>query len=87
MHSYNHLIDVALSDEVIKKSVHKVSLKRKKFKPTIYDIRQLLSYNGWLKATDTYWMYLDYIKPYVDFKKLKKRISNYDKRNNKEVTV
>lgn len=76
-----------LRKSILRRLKRKVQKIRKKFKPTIYDIRQLLSYNGWLKATDTYWMYLDYIKPYVDFKKLKKRISNYDKRNKKEVIV
>ena len=75
-----------LRKSILRRLKRKVQKIRKKSKPTIYDIRQLLSYNGWLKATDTYWMYLDYIKPYVDFKKLKKRISNYDKRS-KEVTV
>lgn len=52
----------------------------KKDKPTIYDIRQILSYLGWIDATDTYGMYLKYIKPIVDFGKLKKRVSKYDKR-------
>jgi hypothetical protein len=75
-----------LRKSILRRLKRKVQKIRKKFKPTMYDIRQLLSYNGWLKATDTYWMYLDYVKPYVDFKKLKRRISNYDKRS-KEVTV
>ena len=55
----------------------------KKDKPTIYDIRQMLSYLGWIKATDTYGMYLKYIKPVVDFGKYKKRISKHDKRRSK----
>ena len=54
--------------------------KKKHF--TVYDARQMLSYNGYLKAADVYGMYLDYIKPYVKMKKLKKHISKYDKINN-----
>ena len=52
----------------------------KKEKPTIYDIRQMLSYLGWIDATDTYGMYLKYIKPYVNFQYMKRRISRHDKR-------
>lgn len=52
-----------------------------KDKISIYECRQMLSYIGWLKCTDTYNAYFIYIKPYVDIGKLKKRISNYDRRN------
>lgn len=73
-----------LRKSIMRRAKRKAIKVGNKDRPTIYDIRQMLSYNGWLKVTDTYGMYLKYIKPYVDFKKLKKRISNYDKRN-KEV--
>ena len=49
-------------------------------KPTIYEIRQMLSYLGWIKCTDIYGIYLSSIKPFVDFGKYKERISNYDRR-------
>jgi len=55
----------------------------KKEKPTIYDCRQMLSYVGWLNATDTYGAYLEYIKPFIDIKQLKKRVSAFDRRKNK----
>lgn len=57
----------------------------KKDKPSIYECRQMLSYLGWIKCTDVYNMYLKYIKPYVDFGKMKERISRYDKRKAKEM--
>lgn len=50
-------------------------------KPTIYEVRQMLSYLGWIKACNIYNVYYQYIKPYVDFGKYKQRISNYDRRN------
>lgn len=57
----------------------------KKEKPSIYEIKQMLSYLGWLKATDTYNAYLERVKPYVNFGKFKKRISAYDRRKNNEL--
>lgn len=56
--------------------------KKQKRKPiTIHDARSMLSYLGWIKHTDTYWMYQKYIKPYVSFKRLKRLISKHDRRN------
>lgn len=52
----------------------------KKEKATIYDVRQMLSYSGWIKATDTYGAYKQMIRPFVDFGRYKKRIGNYDRR-------
>lgn len=49
-------------------------------KPTLYEVRQMLSYLGWIKACQIYNVYQLYIKPFVDFGKLKRRISNYDRR-------
>ena len=40
----------------------------------------MLSYIGWIDATDTYGMYEQNIKPYVDIGKMKKIISRHDKR-------
>ena len=44
----------------------------KKENPTIYDTRQMLSYLGWLDCTDTYNMYKKWIKPHVNFQKMKR---------------
>ncbi|MDD3137681.1 MAG: RNA-directed DNA polymerase [Lachnospiraceae bacterium] len=41
----------------------------------------VVSYMGWFKHTDSYNCYLNYIKPFVDIKKMKKIISKTDRRN------
>lgn len=60
----------------------KASRKAKKIKEkkNIYTVRQMLAYLGWLSATNTYGFYVKYIKPYVNFGKLKKYVSKYDLR-------
>lgn len=55
-----------------------------KEKPTLYDVKKMLSYKGWLKHTDSYSFYLECIKPYVSFQKLRRRISNHDKKEKKD---
>lgn len=71
---------------VLRRSImYKASRKAKKLaskaKPTAYDARQMLSYLGWIKSTDTYDMYKKWIKPYVNFKRLRRKISKSDKNN------
>lgn len=56
----------------------------KKEKATIYDIRKMLSYLGWITHTDTYGMYLKWIKPYISFQYFKRRMSVFDHKQNKE---
>lgn len=50
---------------------------------TIFAARQMLSYLGWIKYTDTYEMYLTWIKPIVNYQKLKRKIAVHDKRENR----
>ena len=52
----------------------------KKAKTSIYELRQMMSYLGYIKDSDVYMSYLQYIKPFFDFQKAKRRISKYDKR-------
>ncbi|MBR6365898.1 MAG: RNA-directed DNA polymerase [Lachnospiraceae bacterium] len=52
----------------------------KKKRKTIHDCRQMLSYKGWISATDTYGMYKKWIKPFVSFRYLRKYESAYSKR-------
>lgn len=71
---------------VLRRSImYKASRKAKKLaskaRPTVYDARQMLSYLGWIKSTDTYAMYSKWIKPYVNFRKLKRKVSKSDKNN------
>lgn len=69
-----------------KKVMHKMTRRArriwKKEKPTIYDCKQMMSALGLLRATDTYGMYLEHIKPFINFQKLKRKISRYDRRVN-----
>ena len=64
---------------IMLKMIRKARRIGNKDRPTIYDIRQMLAYKGWLKATDTYRLYNKYIQPYVSFKKMSKTLSNVDK--------
>ena len=57
-----------------------------KEKITIHDCRQMMSALSWLKNTDTYNMYLTYIKPYVNFQYMKRRISRHDRRQNRRLS-
>ena len=45
---------------------------------TIYTVRQMLSYLGWINCTNVYEFYFKFIKPYVNFGKLRKYVSRYD---------
>ena len=69
-----------LRKSIMLKATRKAKRIHKKAKATIHDIRQMMAYIGWIDCTNTYGMYLYRIKPYVDFGKLKKRISKFDKK-------
>lgn len=56
----------------------------KQEKPNIYSLKRMMAYKGYIEHTDTYNMYLAYIKPYVTFQYCQRRISKHDKRRNKE---
>lgn len=49
-------------------------------KPSIFQIRRFLSYMGWVSHTDTYGAFKKYVTPYVNIRRCKQRISNYDRR-------
>lgn len=71
---------VILRKSIMLKAARKARRLTKKAKSTIYDIRQMLSYLGWLDCTDTYGMYVKWIKPYVCIRSMKRRMSSYDRR-------
>ncbi len=54
----------------------------KKEKPSVFELRQFLSYLGWIKSADVYNAYKEFVKPYVNIQYLKRRISRYDRRLN-----
>lgn len=71
---------VTLRKSIMLKASRKARKISAKEKPTIYDIRQMLSYLGWIMATDTYGFYAKWVKPFVNIQYCKRRISRYDKR-------
>lgn len=71
---------VTLRRSIMLKATRKARRMNQKERLTIYDARQMLSYLGWLKATNTYNMYLQRIRPYINFKKLRKKVSKHDRR-------
>ena len=74
-----------LRRNIMLKSTRKAKKLSKKDKATIYDIRQMMSYLGWLDYTDTYEMYEERIKPYANIQYFERRLSRYDKRRLREV--
>lgn len=74
-----------LRKTIMFKAARKAKKISKKDKPTIYDARQMLSYLGWLDCTDTYLVYKNWIKPYVNFQELKRKISRHDKLDDRRV--
>ena len=73
---------VTLRRSIMLKCSRKAKKIYRKAKMTIYDIRQVMSYMGWIGCTDTYGFYLEHVKPFVDFRYCMKRISQYDRRLN-----
>lgn len=71
---------VTLRRSIMLKASRKAKRMSKKKKITIYNIRQFLSYIGWIDCTNTYNMYCTWIKPFVNIKYYKKKISKFDKR-------
>ena len=71
---------ITLRRSIYFKACRKAKRVGKKWKPSIYEIRQVLSYLGWISATNTYGAFKKRISPYINVRKMKKRISNYDKR-------
>lgn len=67
-----------LRKTIMYKATRKARKISKKEKATILDARQMLSYLGWIDCTDTYKMYEKWIKPYVSFQQLKRKVSRYD---------
>lgn len=52
----------------------------KKVKVNWYDATSMISRMGYFKHTDAYNVYLERVKPYVNIKKLKKIVSNHEKK-------
>ena len=72
-----------LRKSIMLKATRKVRRMCRKARATIYDCKQMMAYQGWVSATNTYMMYAKYIKPYVSFRYLRKRISLYQLKLNR----
>lgn len=70
-----------LRKNIMIKMTRKAKKIEKKGKFTIYDAHQMMSYLGWIDWTDTYKVYSKYVAPYINFKKCRKYISQYDKKH------
>lgn len=73
-----------LRESIMLSSTRKASRISKKDKITWYDAAVMLSYMGYVKHTDTYDMYLRWIKPHVNVKKMKKMVSKHSKREERK---
>ena len=76
---------ITLRRSILLKALRKARRLYKAEKITIFAARQMLSYLGWLNHTDTYGIYVREIKPLVNYQVLKRRLSAYDKRQNRRI--
>lgn len=73
-----HRNRTAIRRSIYYKMCRKAKKIYKKEKPSIHELRQMMSYLGWIKSADVYQSYLLSIKPYFNFQKAKRRISAND---------
>lgn len=70
--------------KILYRATRKANKLAKKEHPTVHDARQMLSRLGRFKHSQTYGAYENYIKPKVNVKRLKKKVSANDKAVRKE---
>ena len=78
---------IILRETLMLKATRTANRISKKKKPTIFDCRQMMSYNGFLKSSQTHSMYMNRIFGKVNFKRMIKYISKWDKENQKECKI
>jgi len=71
---------VTLRRKIALKAMRKARRIAKKKHTTVHDARQMLTYIGWSKCTDSYNWVKKYILCHINFRELRKIVSNYDKR-------
>lgn len=76
---------ITLRKSIMLKASRKARKIYRDKKPSIYAVRQMLSYLGWITHTDTYGFYLEWIKPIVCIRTLKRRIKAHDKNRNRRM--
>lgn len=68
---------------IMLKSSRKARRVHRSERITIHEARQMLSYLGWIKDTNSYGFYLTWIKPIVCFQLLKRKIGAHNKNINR----
>ena len=76
---------ITLRKSIMLKATRKARRIYKAEKITVHAARQMLSYLGWIKHTDTYGYYLTWIKPIVSFQQLKRKIRRHDNNINRRL--
>lgn len=71
---------VILRKSILFKMCRKARRIGNKIKLTIFDLRQMMSYIGWLKSSQIYKVWKQKVKPYFNLKEGKRRISYNDRR-------
>ena len=69
-----------LRKTILKKIRAKAVRIWRKAKATIFDSKQMVSALAWIKNCDMYNYYREYIKPFIDFGKMKHKISTADRK-------
>lgn len=73
-----------LSKEHMLKTTRKANKIAKKEDPNYYEAQQLLSHLGWFRHANVYNVFKDYIKPTVDVKQLKRKVSDHARKENRK---
>lgn len=79
-----HRNRVTIRKNILKRIRAKAYRMHRKHRCTIHDARTVISYFGWLSHTDTYTYYTVYLKPYVNRRYCRRKISRRDKRDQPE---
>ena len=68
----------------VRRKANKIDKKNREGKPVTWkDATSMISYMGWIDKTNTYQYYLDYIKPKVIIKSMKRKVSKHHRKENK----
>ena len=67
----------------VRRKANKIDKKNREGKPVTWkDATSMISYMGWIDKTNTYQYYLDYIKPKVIIKSMKRKVSKHHRKEN-----
>lgn len=67
----------------VRRKANKIDKKDREGKPVTWkDATSMVSYMGWIDKTSTYQYYLDYIKPKVIIKSMKRKVSKHHRKEN-----